>query len=109
MLREIEGWSDYLLAVLNELPKTLVDEQQGKREKERRKEQRRTKKEEQKRAVRLCFNRVLLPQSTELRRSMLYSQYDERLAKSAARAMAEVVKSVSQLLASTKSLTCSLV
>ena len=72
MLREIEAWLEYLLHVIQQLPPDQVEAKQKEKENTRRTNMRVAKKEEQK------------------------QQYAERLAKSAARATAEVVKSVRQ-------------
>lgn len=68
MLREIEGWLEYLLKKISTLDPTKVAEAEKKKETERRNRVRKIKKEEQKR------------------------QYEERLAKSTARAKAEVIR-----------------
>jgi septum formation inhibitor MinC len=68
MLREIEGWLEYLLSEIKRMDPAKVAEAEKKKETERRNRVRKAKKEEQKR------------------------QYEERLAKSTARAKAEVIK-----------------
>lgn len=68
MLREIEGWLEYLLKEIHLLDESKVAEAEKRKETERRNRVRKVKKEEQKRL------------------------YEERLAKSTARAQAEVIR-----------------